>query len=82
MKSRLQHTYYELKYAYFFIVVEDLFLKRFNILTQVTDETGTVVGLLNDTAKCYEGQQSGIGKMGECSKNNAKGYASLTGQPG
>ena len=48
----------------------------------MTDETGTVVGLLNDTAKCYEGQQSGIGKMGECSKNNAKGYASLTGQPG
>ncbi|KAL5261149.1 hypothetical protein ACHWQZ_G007004 [Mnemiopsis leidyi] len=50
-------------------------------VVKVTDETGTVVSLLNDTAKCYEGQQSGIGKMGECSKNNAKGYASLTGLP-
>ena len=55
---------------------------RFYEIKQVTDETGTVVSLLNDTAKCYEGQQSGIGKMGECSKNNAKGYASLTGLPG
>ena len=49
---------------------------------QVTDEAGKVLDILNETAKCYEGEDSGLGKMGECSKNNAKGYASLTGQPG
>ncbi|XP_063694375.1 major facilitator superfamily domain-containing protein 6-A-like [Bolinopsis microptera] len=51
-------------------------------LVKVTDQAGNVVDILNGTAKCYEGEDTGIGKMGECSKNSAKGYASLTGPIG
>jgi len=50
--------------------------------SQVTDQAGNVVDILNGTAKCYEGEDTGIGKMGECSKNSAKGFASLTGPTG